>query len=362
VTVLPEIPSRSEVIRTWKAQGGRIAAVLPIHYPRALLRASGFLPVEVWGPPALEYGLGPSHLQPYVCSLVRNALSFILSGGLDVVDLIVVPHGCDSLQGLGSILLDLVSPPQPVLPLYLPRGSYDAGVAFLAQELRELAGRLRSCGGPPLDSRELWEAIRREEKAEKVLQQLHTARLELPLSNLEQYRLLRSREYLPAEAFTCLGEAVLAKKSGEAIGGIRLLLGGVLPEPMALLSALDAMGVVVADDDLIACGRRLYPPGQSEEPFEHMAQALLLGPPDSTRGSSIDSRLAHLLSLTRRVQAKGVVFSLIKFCEPELFQLPSLRQGLKTAGIPSVVLEGDLNDSFSLQAQTRLEAFVEMVQ
>ncbi|MGA2110895.1 MAG: 2-hydroxyacyl-CoA dehydratase family protein [Anaerolineales bacterium] len=360
--MLPDIPRRSDVIRSHKAQGGRVAAVLPIHYPRALLRALGFLPVEVWGPPALDYARGAAHLQPYVCSLVRNALSFLLSGGLDIADLIVIPHGCDSLQGLASLLIDFVQPRQLVLPVYLPRSPTAAGVAFLGEELRELGTRLASCAGHPLDTRELWQAIHREERAEGVLQRLHTERLRLSLSNLAHYRLVRSREYLPAEIFTDLGEAALANKSQEPIGGIRFVLSGVLPEPMALLSALDTMGVVVADDDLIACGRRLYPPGQSEDPFQHMAESLLAAPPDSTRGSSIDSRLEHLLGLTRRVEAKGVVFSLVKFCEPELFQLPSLRQGLKEAGIPSVVLEGDLNDPFSLQAQTRLEALVEMIQ
>ena len=116
------IPRRSDVITAWKEGGGSVAAVFPIHYPRALLRAFRFLPVEVWGPPGVDVGRGAAHLQPYVCSIVRNALSFLLSGGLDVAEILIVPHACDSLQGLGSILIDLVPPRQPVVPIYLPRG------------------------------------------------------------------------------------------------------------------------------------------------------------------------------------------------------------------------------------------------
>jgi len=357
----PEIPRRSDVTRAHKAKGGRVAAVLPIHYPRALLRAFSFLPVEVWGPPGLDYAPGAAHLQPYVCSIVRNALSFLLSGGLDIADLIVVPHGCDSLQGLASVLMDFVQPRQPVVPIYIPRSHTAAGVAFLSEELRELAARLASCAGRPLDTRDLWEAIRREERAEGVLHRLHAERLSLSLSNLEHYRLVRSREYLPAEVFTTLGESALAAQTREPVGGTRFVLSGVLPEPMDLLSALDRMGVVVAGDDLIACGRRVYPPGDSDDPFERMAQGLLGAPPDPTRGSSIDARREHLVHLAQRVGAKGVVFCLVKFCEPELFPLPDLRQGLREAGIPSVVLEADLNDPLSLQAQTRLQALAEMI-
>ncbi len=69
------IPHRIETIRAHKARGGRVAAVLPIHYPRALLRAFDILPVEVWGPPPVDATRGSAHLQPYVCSIVRNALA-----------------------------------------------------------------------------------------------------------------------------------------------------------------------------------------------------------------------------------------------------------------------------------------------
>ncbi|HEY77039.1 MAG TPA: 2-hydroxyacyl-CoA dehydratase, partial [Thermoflexia bacterium] len=104
-TNTPTIPSRTETIRKFKEAGGKVAAVLPIHYPRSLLRAFGLLPVEVWGPPRVDISHAAAHLQPYVCSIALNALSFLLIGGLDVVDCIIVPHACDALQGLGSLLL-----------------------------------------------------------------------------------------------------------------------------------------------------------------------------------------------------------------------------------------------------------------
>ncbi|MDE3091560.1 MAG: 2-hydroxyacyl-CoA dehydratase, partial [Chloroflexota bacterium] len=99
------LPHRIETIRAHKAHGGRVAAVLPIHSPRALFRAFDILPVEVWGPPQVDATRGSAHLQPYVCSIARNALAYLLSGGLDITDLVVVPHTCDSLQGFASILV-----------------------------------------------------------------------------------------------------------------------------------------------------------------------------------------------------------------------------------------------------------------
>ena len=86
------LPGRMETIQSFKENGGSIAAVYPIHYPRSLFRAFDILPVEVWGPPKVDSDLGSRHLQPYVCSIVRNGLSFLLSGGLEVADIVIIPH------------------------------------------------------------------------------------------------------------------------------------------------------------------------------------------------------------------------------------------------------------------------------
>ncbi len=355
------IPSRTETLRAWKERGGGIAAVLPIHSPRALLRAFGLLPVEVWGPPRVDPAPGAAHLQPYVCSIVGNALSFLLKDGLEVADVIIVPHACDSLQGLGSLLLDFVRPRQPVFPLYLPRGRRESDLQFLADECRALYGKLAEATGRTPSEAELMESIRREEEADGLLAELHRRRRTLPLTDLAFYRLVRAREYLPAGEFAALARAALDAPPADPRAGIPILLSGIVPEPMALLDAIAEMGGTVVADDLACCGRRLYPPGTSLDPFRRMAERILNGPPDPTRGSPIAERLRHLVGMARETGARGVVFYDVKFCEPELFDLPLLRRGLQEAGLPSVHIEVDLNDPLSGQTLTRIEAFLEMV-
>jgi benzoyl-CoA reductase/2-hydroxyglutaryl-CoA dehydratase subunit BcrC/BadD/HgdB len=365
------IPRRLEVARAHKERGGLVAAVLPIHYPRALLRAFDILPIEVWGPPRVDVVYGAAHLQPYVCSIVRNTLSFLQTGGLDVADLIIVPHACDSLQGLASILIDFVRPRQPVIPLYLPRGRRESDAAFLADEFRSLYRHLEEITHRSPSDADLMAGIRREEAADELLIQLHQRRMNLSLTPIEFYRLIRAREYLPAEVFSDLARAVQASSprpspAGEEEGGesrkeIPILLSGIVPEPMSLFESIAEMGGVVVADDLACCGRRLYPPGKSEDAFLHMAEGILGGPPDSTRGHPIQERLDHLVRLCQASGARGIVFYDVKFCEPELFDLPLLRKGLQEAGVPSVAIEVDLNDPLSHQSLTRIEAFLEMM-
>lgn len=354
-------PRRQQIVRQHKEAGGRIAAVFPIHYPRALLRAFGYLPVEVWGPPAVDPSLGAAHLQPYVCSVVRNGLSFLLSGGLDIADVILVPHACDSLQGLGSLLIDFVHSRQAVIPFYFPRRADAAALTFLTAELREVYARLESLTGLHPAPDEVHACIEREEAADRMLAELRARRPQLPLPDLEFYRLLRSREYLPAETFTALAQQALAQAQAAPLNGVPLLLSGIVPEPWDLFVTVGSLGAVIVGDDLACCGRRCYPSGSDPDPFVRMAQSLLAAPPDSTRGSPIEARLESLRNLARQIGARGVVFYLVKYCEPELFDLPQLRRGLERAGYPSVVIEIDIGEPLSQQAITRLEAFCEML-
>jgi len=340
--------------------GGRIAAVYPIHYSRALLRAFDLLPVEVWGPPGCDTSFGDAHLQAYTCSIVRAGLAFLLSGGLDAVDVVIVPHGCDSLQGLGSLLLDFHDPGKPVLPLYLPRGEGPSARDFLAEELGAMRRRLAEWSGRDPTDDDLRMAVEREETADRELARLHAERPFIDLSNLDFYRLLRSREYLPAERFTDLARRALDHKLDAPRAGVPLLLSGVLPEPMALLGVIDEAGGMVVGDDLICTGRRLYPAGTSSLPLRRMAESLLGAPPDSTRGSPVAARVAHLRALARRSRARLAAFLVVKFCEPEQFYLPALCRALEQDGLRSVTIELDVSEPMGGQLATRLEALLEM--
>ncbi len=359
------IPGRREVLRSHKEKGGFVAAVFPIHYPRALLRAFGILPMEVWGPAGVNTTPGDAHLQAYTCNIIRNGLSFLLSGGLDEVDLILVPHGCDSLQGLGSVLLDFIKPRQQVLTLYLPRGdANDAGraIGFFADEFRSLYKSLSAITGRKPSEPELLSFIAQEEAADQQRSVLFQQRLRLPLTDREFYRVLRSREFLPAEEFVRLAQETLQQKVEASHSGVPIVLSGIVPEPMEVLDAIWRAGGIVVGDDLLCSGRRLYPPGKDEDPFRCMAENILLAPPDSTRGSSVQERIEHLQKLCEDTSARGVLFYNVKFCEPELFYLPQIRKSLSGRGIRSVEMETDLSERLPDQMMTRIEAFLEIFQ
>jgi len=354
------LPRRSEVIQRHKEAGGQIAAVFPIHYPRALFRAFDILPIEVWGPPSADVTLGDAHVQAYICSIVRCGFSFFLACGLDVADFLAVPHACDSLQGLGSLLTDFHAKDKPVLTFYLPRANDGAAVDFFTDEIRARYEILDAATGKRPADDDILQAIEREERADVLFAMLLDGRRGLDLTDSEFYRVVRAREYLPAEEFEKLAQATLERKAASPRAGAPIILSGIVAEPMALLESIADAGGIVVGDDLCSTGRRRYRSGTSQDPFRRMAESILSGPPDSTRGCSIRERTDHLRALATRTEAEGVIFLEIKFCEPEQFYMPQVRKALDAAGIRSIVIDLDVSDPMPMQAVTRIEAFLEM--
>lgn len=354
-----DIPTRRETIDRFRGQGGRVAAVTPIHYHRALLRAHGILPVEVWGPPRADTSKGDAHLQAYTCSIVRAALSFLLDGGVDAVDLLVMPHGCDSLQGLASVVQKFVRPDKPVLPLYLPRSTRPCDVDFLVAELRAMNDMLRDITGLSPEDGALLDAVQREEAADARTRHLLTDHLPRTRDVQGLYALLRTREYLPAEDYLALTED-LAPETAERTG-IPLILSGIVPEPMDVLTAISDAGGRIVADDTACCGRRAYGAGDGTEPFRRMAEAIVHGPPDPMRGSLIGARNAHLGRLAEATGARGVLFYVVKYCEPELYDVPLIVKGMRERGLQTLVLETEVGLPLDDRTTGRIEAFMEML-
>lgn len=354
------IPSRREIIEAARSKGLKIAAVMPYHYPRALLRAHGIHPVEVWGPPGCSTVEGDRHFQAYTCAIVRNAATLLLAKEADHIDLALIPHNCDSLQGMGSVLRDFVQTRFPVLTFYLPRTQRDGALEYLEAEVRRLSADLARHTGTQPSEAALREAVALESRADQAFADLCLHRDKFGLDDRAFYQVLRSREYLSPEQFLSLLREVPSRESPAK--GVGLLLSGIVPEPMELFDRLNAMGARVVADDLACGSRRVYRNGSNgDNPHTAMARALLTIPPDPITGAPIEERIAHLLQRLRESGAKGVLVYDVKFCEPELFGLPLLRKALSEAGFPFLHIEHELGSSLTGQVVTRLEAFIEML-
>ncbi len=352
--------TRKQIIESVKKHNNKIAAIFPIHYPKELFKAFNIHPIEVWGPPGMDSTTAKSHLQSYICSVIQSGLSFYLQGGLDIADMIVVPHCCDSLQGLGSILKDFTKQNKPIFTLYIPREQRKSDIDFLKREIKNLFQSIAKMVGYAPSTNEIVRAIEKEEEIDKLLLKAYEIHTKYGTNSYEFYTIIRSREYLTNNLFEKSLKKFINNKHTKS-SAKPVVFSGVLPEPMNLLEFIDKIGGVVIDDDFACTKRRIYTAGTSSEPFERMAERIVYSPPDSMKGSSIKARFNFLKNIVEQSQAKGVIFHNIKFCEPENFYHPLLKEHLKNSGVSTLNIEVDINEPLSQSIKIRIQAFLESI-
>jgi benzoyl-CoA reductase/2-hydroxyglutaryl-CoA dehydratase subunit BcrC/BadD/HgdB len=361
--VLRNFMPRKEYLIKQKKMGRHIFGVFPAQYPREILWAMNVVPVEIWDPP-LEITGANAHLQPYICSVVKLGLELILQGKCDDLDGFLFPHTCDSVQNLASIVNDYLGMEKSCYFFYHPKAPFsDSSRIFYMEQLKGLAALLEKQLGP-LDFFRLNQCVGQGQQVMSLLRELYNMRAggELAASNAQFYRVIRQGEFLVPDDFIPLLEDFLTASKGRSVAGPAVILSGVLPNPPEILSLLDELGVRVADDDFLSCSRRfLGPPSQAGDPFESLAETYFAMPPCSTKGSSIGERLEFLLGKIKASGARAVIFYMVKFCEPELFDVPLLAKELKKRGLATLVIDSELNQGLSGQLKTRVEAVVEMI-
>ncbi len=358
--------TRKEYLLAQKEEGWHVFGVFPALYPKEIFWAFKIIPAEIWDPPVSLIQSG-RHLQAYICSVVQLGLEFILQGKGDLLDGYLFPHTCDSIQNLASVVNDFVKDGRTCHHFYHPKAPYrpESRVFYTAQ-LSALIKALEDRFGP-LDRQKLVQAV---ETGRRISQQVdHVYRLrargKLAVSNEEFYRILRSGEYLsPHDYLETLNTLAAHESETGKQAKTRVVISGVLPNPPEILGLLDDLGVTVAGDDFLAVGRRLAPVGEEtaeKDPLTILTDSYFRLPPCSTKGSAIAERAELLFDMARETNAKGIIFWQVKYCEPELFDVPFLSEELKKRNLKVLVLDTELNHGLTGQISTRIEAFIEML-
>ena len=73
------------------------------------------------------------------------------------------------------------------------------------------------------------------------------------------------------------------------------------------------------------------------------------------------TRVDMLAELARTAKADGVIACMMKFCDPEEYDLPLIVSALSEVGIPTLSVEIDLQPASMGQIRTRIQAFAEML-
>ena len=249
-------------LQSIKNQTGRkIVGTVCSYAPEELIHAAGALPVRMFGSNA-SIGRADLHLQSYCCSLARGILEDALEGRLDVLDGMVFPHTCDTIQRLSDVWrlnLPKIFHADVVLPVKLNTPSARQYlIDVLARFAKELGDKL----GKEISEAALADSIRLYNAVRAKLNRLYDMRCSHPglLSGSDYHTIVRAAMIMEREAFLAALEQI-EKELEKAEAGEKSVGG---KKAGALRRDLQPSGSVRRDQE---CGRRcgrltIYAPGR----------------------------------------------------------------------------------------------------
>jgi len=377
--------------------------------PLVLIDAAGYTPYRI-----LPMGECPDQagqlLHDNLCPHVKRILDRAISKDLPDLGGVVFMNSCDAMRRLSDAWRH-VRPDDNVILLDLPAIADEAAIAFFAGELTRLIESLSEWSGRRITNSDIETSIDLYNKLPDIFARLRERLRQgkLPGGSTRMQTLYNSAMMEPFEKSMLNLQQALAEPestttrtaggldftatSGKRQGcevpqslrvepgashpvwktqspasetdGIPVFLfGNVLADPEAL-TLFESCGARIIDDDLCT-GSRLFTPleidGNKDLVLQISRGLMTRSPCARTFDPSQPLKMAEdILTRARASGARGVIGQTIKFCDPYLDRLPAVRETLREAGIPLLLLEGDCNLRSIEQQRTRIEAFIEML-
>lgn len=349
--------------------GRKILGFFCSYTPGELIHAAGVHPFRLLGTKG-EIRLADAHLQSYCCSLARGGLETALNGSLDFLDGAVFPHTCDSIQRLSDIWrlnAGFAHHFDVVLPVKLNTIS---AREYMADVLTGFRRELEHAFQTQITDEALWAAIRNYNLIREKLESLYGLRSFKPalFEPAEVHRITASAMFMEPGAFLkdisdYLGTIEHDDLDGSGTGRKRIVISGGICSHPDIYDLLARAGADVVWDDLCT-GARWFEEKIREDvsdPIEAVADRYMARNVCPAKHADIKVGAVELADTVRRHRADGVIFLLLKFCDPHAFDYPYLKRFLDDAGIPSLLLEIEDQPPPEGQLMTRFETFVDML-
>ena len=360
------IKNVSVVASRIKKNQKKIIGTLCSYAPEELIYAAGFHPMRLFSSKS-DIVLAQNHLQAYCCSLVRGVLEDSLSGRLDFLDGAVFPHTCDSIQRLSDIwrmntryefFTDVILPAKLNTP---------SARIYMGDVLARFKKDLETAAGREITNADLKESIRKFNLIRKNLSKIYALQSQTPgiIKGADLHAVVKGSMMMDRDEVADLLPAIAArleKMGAPKKGGKRIIISGSICDFPGFYTAIEAAGGVVVGDDLCT-GQRWFKGEipEDENPMDAIAARLLDRMICPAKHSALTVRGENIVSLVRQNKADGVVFMLLKFCDPHAFDYPYLKEFLAKEGIKTLLIEVDDQQQSLGQLSTRIETFIHMI-
>lgn len=352
----------------WKKKtGNKVMGYFCSYAPEEIITAAGALPYRILAGSG-SISKADAHLQAYSCSLVRGALEDALNGRLAFLDGTVFPHTCDSIQRLSDIWrmnAGFKFHADVLVPAKLNTAS--AG-EYMITILARFKKEMEKLTGMEITTEKLKEAINLYNGIKKHLSRIYAIRRDAPgvIKSSDMHAVFKAamvmdRRWLLKE-LQRLATDLEEKDPVSDPAKKRIVLSGGLCSMPDIYKTIEKSGGVVVWDDF--CTGSRYFEGEinsQEEPLKAIATRYMERVVCPAKHKNLFSRGEYLVHAVKKNRADGVIFFLLKFCDPHAFDYPYMKEMLEKENIPNVLFEIEDQLPSEGQINTRCEAFMEML-
>lgn len=352
-------------LKQYLAAGEKVVLTAPMYTPEEIIHAMGLVPMGAWGADVPLEG-SKEYFPAFICSVMQSILELGMKGAYEGASAIVIPSLCDSLKCLGQNWKYAV-PSIPFIPMTYPQNRWGkVGTDFTRAGCERVAADLEKAAGAKLEPAKLSKSIQVYNAHNSAMRRLDEALASHPeISAAQRSDIFKSAFFMKKEEHTALVEELLAALEGQESGAdkVKIMTTGILCDSPGLLDIFDDLGLHIAADDVAAQSRQYRTDCRQEgdpldalaEKFAAMDNCSVLYDPDKKRPHTI-------VEQAKERGAKGVVVVLTKFCDPEEFDYPPIKNACAKAGIPVTLVEVDRQMRNFEQARTALETFRDVLE
>lgn len=355
------------VAQTQKETGKDLVGCFPIHTPDEIVYAAGCVPVGMWGG-STEIQLADKYLQSFCCSVMRTNIEFGMRGVYDNLKAVIVPTFCDTLKCIEENWKVAV-PQIPVIGMAYPQHrDLKAGKEFMISETKRVKHELELILGKIILEDKVEEAFAIYEEYRRVMREFTKAAAEHPeiIGAKTRYLIIKAGQFMDKAVYTEKVKEIIEGLKAEApstFKGTKVILTGLMPEPVEVLDVFEENQVAVVGDDMSLGSRLWRTPARDNvaDVYEKMAYIVADQVGDTFLYEPHKKRGQLLIDMVKETGADAVVVMMMKFCDPEEYDYPIYKAELEKAGIPELYLETDQQLSTFEQIRTRVQSFTEML-
>ncbi len=356
---------KKTIMEAMAANGKKAFGCFPIYVPEEIIYAAGLLPVGLWGG-RTSLGNVDKYIQSFCCSIMRINMELGMKGTYDFLEGVMIPTFCDTMKAILANWKVAVKGCRAI-PFVYPQNRESSGsFDFMLSQLAGFRKALEELTGTEVTDGSLEEAFSLYEEYRSAMRRFTRVAKNYPvtLDPKNRHMVIKAAYFQDKKDYLKKMNELLEALDGEPeekTSGPRVVLTGLMAEPENFLDLFAENGYAVVADDLAQESRQFRVPArETGTALERMAYRVmdLKGCTYFYEGGK--SRGKILKELVKDNDADAVVVSMMKFCDPDEFDYPVIKEELEDAGIPVLYLETELQMDSVEQLRTRIQSFAEI--